>query len=563
MPKKNLRTCVTPNGAFRFGVHRPAFSVANLRQEDFLVTLGQFADGSLHGNSRNFPESAVNEPAADPIYEIANPFPFRGATFIPRSWAETKVDHPERIALPPTAAASMTDGIEKWLGARLGDRERAALFAALPPAVCLALAANSTDPADLVILAGQSCELLFGTPAGKPTGLRYRTDEGGRVQAVIHDHTLFEVVVNNPHLPDEYKEVMVLRPGVQGGSEIVGDWRTDGSHVFEYLRRNSYIPWGHYAANMAHDAIRYSAADLIPNDMAGMRRLYYQRTFCRLAADLGLALPATRRLIDLEELEALRQDILGKMAEAGPEALQFSATLWGWNYGFDCAANGYRLHASHQMIHQQFAMLPSAITAYESGEVGDGSPAVSDCRVSGDRLFQPYGCGDLIHDCITDYRNQTGSSFFEDYLSAIRGNTRLDGRRDVEASLIVHEDDHVVLFVPKAQVSQWELQMMTRAPVGNILEADSDTRQALDAGILIALRLLTALGARMVTSIEYPKRFGAAVDQRLLYSFLPKLPYAPGAFSEAQLRFICGHYPEDFARACRSKLAVYMGAGRG
>jgi hypothetical protein len=24
-----------------------------------------------------------------------------------------------------------------------------------------------------------------------------------------------------------------------------------------------------------------------------------------------------------------------------------------------------------------------------------------------------------------------------------------------------------------------------------------------------------------------------------------------GAFSEAELRFICGHYPEDFAACCR------------
>ena len=101
------------------------------------------------------------------------------------------------------------------------------------------------------------------------------------------------------------------------------------------------------------------------------------------------------------------------------------------------------------------------------------------------------------------------------------------------------------------------MQLVPTRPLGNILEADLATRRALDEGMLIAMRILTGLGARMITSIEYPKRFGATTDQRLLYSFLPKLPYAPGAFSEAQLRFICGHYPEDFARACRMKLAVY------
>jgi len=42
--------------------------------------------------------------------------------------------------------------------------------------------------------------------------------------------------------------------------------------------------------------------------------------------------------------------------------------------------------------------------------------------------------------------------------------------------------------------------------------------------------------------------------QRLLYAFLPKLPWSMGGFSEAQGRFICGHYPEDFAVACRRQL---------
>lgn len=541
MRKKTIRTCVTPAGTFRYGVHRPSYTVANLRSGDYPATLGHFADGSPHANRRNFPAGAVDEPAADWIYEISNPFPFRGATFIARSWAESKVDHPERIALTPPAAVSMSAVFDKWQAAGLEAEQRAALFADLPPVVHMALAANSTDPADLVILARQSCHLLFDEQGKEPCGLRYQEDAQGRVRPVIHEHALFEVVANNPHLPAAFKEAMVLRPGVQGASEIVGEWQTDASHVFEYLRRNSYIPWGHYAANMANDAVRYRIADLVPADMAGMRHLYYQRTFVRLAADLGLAIPA-RRLIPARELETLRQAILRKMATMDDEQLPFSSTLWGWNYGFDCAANGYRLHASHQMIHQQFSLLPSALASLESGS-SNSSPDPA--------ALQPYGCGDLIHDFITDYADHCGSSFFNDYLAAIHGNSRLDGRLDREGSLIVHANEQVILFVPKAQVSQWELQMMTVAPVGNILEADPATRDALDAGILLALRTLTALGARMITSIEYPKRFGAATDQRLLYSFLPKLPYAPGAFSEAQLRFICGHYPEDFARACR------------
>jgi len=96
---------------------------------------------------------------------------------------------------------------------------------------------------------------------------------------------------------------------------------------------------------------------------------------------------------------------------------------------------------------------------------------------------------------------------------------------------------------------------MPVTPAGNIVEADQNLRESIDAAILTAMRILTRMGARMITVIEYSKRLGSGeTGQRLLYSFLPKMPQAPGAFSEAQLRWINGHYPEDFARACRMRL---------
>jgi hypothetical protein len=77
--------------------------------------------------------------------------------------------------------------------------------------------------------------------------------------------------------------------------------------------------------------------------------------------------------------------------------------------------------------------------------------------------------------------------------------------------------------------------------------------------MFVSLRALWAMGAKMVTSIEYSKRFDSPdTGQRLLYSFLPRLPYSPGAFSEAQLRWIDGHYPEDFAGVCRSKVSSIL-----
>jgi hypothetical protein len=129
------------------------------------------------------------------------------------------------------------------------------------------------------------------------------------------------------------------------------------------------------------------------------------------------------------------------------------------------------------------------------------------------------------------------------------------GRYDLVADLVVYEDEHVMLFVPKAQTSQWELQLVTLDEVGNILEADSSVRASLNRGIITAMRVLTRMGARMITVIEFPKRIGVTdIDQRLLYSFLPKIPYSMGAFSEAQQRYINGHYPEDFATVCRLQL---------
>jgi hypothetical protein len=371
--------------------------------------------------------------------------------------------------------------------------------------------------------------------------LLYARDGRGRLRPVIHDEQLFDAVANNPCLPDAYKEVMVLRPGVQGNSEIVGDWnRTDGAgaptHIFEYLRTNSYIPWGHYAANMAQDAVRYDAAGLSAADIQGLRGLYYQRTYLRLAEQLAIPLPKGRRPLESGDLEHLRKTILERLEAPEAPLLRFNATLWGWNYGYDFAPTRYRLHASHQQIHQQFALVPRKV----EGPAEKSTPLSS------------YACGDLVADLCHAFRQGHGSAFFDAYLQAIRTNTRLDGRSDLATSLVVHAADEVMLFVPKAQTSQWELQIMPTRPVGNVLEADPSLRKALDRALHLAMKTLAGLGARMVTVIEYSKRFDAAHgDQHLLYALLPRLPESPGAFSEAQLRWINGHYPEDFAAACR------------
>jgi len=533
-----LRTCVDPSGGFVYGVHHPRFTVANLRKNDDIARLGFFDDGRPYDNRANFPAGNLDEPEADTIFEVPNPFPFRGTTYIAKSWADEKARDPSAIRLPEPTPFSFSSTVVQWMGKSTLPPERVEeIFRSLPGPVRLAVAGSSTDPQDLVCLAELSCEFIHDDSGTFPAGLRYRTDEKGDAVPVIHDRMLFEILANNRRLPDTYKKVMALHPGAQGKSEIVGE--QDGAvHVFEYLRRNSYIPWGHYAANMAHDAVRYRIRDLSLADMAALRHLYYQRSFIRVADELGVLKPKGRESLSSDGLEDLRRIIVDALSSpVKRRGLNFNRTLWGWNFGFDYAPSGYRLHASHQQVHQQFAMVPATMEA--AGRPGQAMSA--------------FACGDLVADFIETYQKQTGRDFFEAYIQAIGQNRRMDEKKD-NAGLIVYSDDQVMLFVPKAQTSQWELQLMTVKPVGNILEADTRTRDAIDFAMLLAMRVLEDLGARMMHAIEYSKPLNdPRAGQRLLYAFLPRLPESPGAFSEAQLRWISGHYPEDFAEACRNR----------
>ncbi len=535
---ERYRNCVTPEGVFLYGIHKPSYSVKNLRQLTSTSQLGRCDDGTIIENRRNFPSGDVHVDTATWIFEIANPLPFRGVTFIDKSWADARAAEPSKIHLikrPPLSFHSF-----------LRERDMdAGLTGDLPRPLLLCLATCSTDTADLARLAELCCEFVFAED-GEVAGLSYSRTTNGHCRADIHDHDLFEAVANNPVLPDSYKKAMVLRPGAQGASEIVGEYRSgDTSHIYEYLRRNSYIAGGHFAANMAEDAVRYSITSLSSTDMDGLRHLYYQRMYIRLAQMLGIDRDG-ENFSGEEDLEQLRLDLLETIDNGGSANL---ATLWGWNFGFDYSPTDYRLHASHQQIHQQYAVIPDTVEGY-SGTLD--KPATT---------LPAFSCGDMVTAAIDDYHRHTGSSLFHDHVRAMAANTRLDGREDLPASLIVWEDENAAVFVPKAQTSQWELQIMTKADrnglfAGNILETDTAGRLSLNRAILASQQALACLGARMVTSIEYAKRLGdrRRFDQPLLYSLLPKLPYSMGAFSEAQLRFINSHYPEDFAAVCRKQL---------
>ncbi|WP_136806846.1 hypothetical protein [Desulfosediminicola flagellatus] len=538
-----IRSSVTPEGKFIYGIHKPQYTVTNLRDNTHIQSLGHIEGSIIVDNARNFPEDDINVTNADWIFEIPNPFPFKGVTYIDKEWADATACDYSRIRIKTPEPVSFSELLQK-------SGSEMSLLQQLPEPMQLALATCSTDPKDLIQLAEISCK-IEKDDEGRVTGLGYRKNTDGSIRPVMHKHMLFEAVANNPHLPQEYKVAMVLRPGAQGGSEIVGEIPSENeTHVYEYLRRNSYIAGGHYAANMAEDASRYSIQELSQQDMDGLRHLYYQRIYVRLAKEIGINAPEEQRKFTNNELEDLRNKITVKLKET-PE-IPSTATLWGWNFGFDYAPSKYRLHASHQQIHQQYAMIPESVEGYT------GNLEASQFSM------ETYGCGDLVAEVIRHYRAVYNREFFVDYLSAIENNTRMDERTVLESSLIVWRDENVIVFVPKAQTSQWELQLMTidnkhGMPTGNILEADSSMRNSLNRGIFAAQKALAGIGAKMVTSIEYPKRIGKRGEpgQPLMYAFLPRLPESPGAFSEAQLRFINGTYPEDFAAVLRTQLLQY------
>ncbi len=533
-----MRTCVTPEGQFRVAVHAPSYKVANLRRESHVQELGRDENGHVIRNSSNFPDHDINVQEGKTIYEVANAFPFRGATFIDSGWAGRAAENHAQICIPRNKEYSTS----KTLAKHLSEEQVREILVALPLSIRYSIAATSTDASELVLLADTCCRFVRDT-AGRPVGLKYEKHCSG-LRPVITDFELFETIANNPALPDTYKVVMVLRPGVQGSSEIVGDYRSSQTHVYEYLRSNSYIPWGHYAANFAQDCIRYAIEQVSREDMRGLRHLYYQRVYVQMAANLGIRLSQLRdKQYNAPELEALREKILD--ARRKQDNIPNAATLWGWNFGYDFSGTGYRLHASHQMIHQQYAF------------VHDSAPTLT-----GGSLV-PFSNGDMVAETIQQYQDENNSDFFTDYLRALQSNSRIDHRNGPD-SLIVWQDANVLLFVPKAQVSQWELQIMVTAdwenqPVGNVFEASYEVRESLDTALLYAQRALAGLGARMVTSVEFSKRFFLDNGQRLVYSLLPKLPWSMGGFSESQYRFICGHYPEDFAEACRKSLAKDRG----
>ena len=550
MKQDIFRTCIDPSGVFICALHQPSYEVVNLRQTDALAVLGHDSDGNAINNQANFPRGDLAINNASRVCEIPNAFPFWGATYILYDQARQFSKDPEQFRFtrcdeesdkPSPLLKDLLDGCLK------GSNEKIYSLKDLPRSVLLSLAQTSKDRELLKAIAHLACKFEMDSNQD-PVGVKYEIGKQGRPKPVLFDQELFEVLGNNIACPDNYKLAMVLIPGIQGTSPIVGEY-TSGvqTHIWEYLRADSYIPWGHYASNMAHDCVRYRAKGLLPEDVTGLRHLYYQRVYTQMAINLNIAQGVARKdknTLSAHELESLRQAVVKEVAnrlEKGEE-LPYTATLWGWNYGFDFSPSGYRLHASHQQIHQQFALIPPNVKSIDTEDTGSKS-------------VPTYAVGDQVALFTVLYEKSYGRPFFKTYLRAIRSNKRLDKKEDLASSLIVYENENVMVHIPKAQRSQGEVQIMTTCSVGNVLEAGPEVRNSLDQCIRLVIRTLDRLGARMVTAYEISKRFNNPdMDQRLFYCFLPRLPGSPGAFSERQERWITGHYPEDYAKAFRKAM---------
>ncbi|MGA7278490.1 MAG: hypothetical protein WBW79_11165, partial [Desulfocapsaceae bacterium] len=137
-----MRTCISPEQCFIFGIHKPSYRVPNLRSRTRIERLGRDTEGGAVENRLNYPDQKVDVAQAEWIYEVANPFPFRGTTYIGKTWADRNADNPDRIRLPEQPAVSLSETLN-------AQQLPAELISALPRPLLLALAATSTDGTDL------------------------------------------------------------------------------------------------------------------------------------------------------------------------------------------------------------------------------------------------------------------------------------------------------------------------------------------------------------------------------------------------------------------------------
>ncbi len=93
MNELSVRTCISTSGEFVYGIHKPDYTVVNLRGKDHITTLGHIDGKTAVENKINFPANDVTIDNADWVFEISNSFPFMGATFILKSSADKRIEN--------------------------------------------------------------------------------------------------------------------------------------------------------------------------------------------------------------------------------------------------------------------------------------------------------------------------------------------------------------------------------------------------------------------------------------------------------------------------------------
>ncbi len=120
---KRIESSVTPEGQFKYGIHKPNYSVTNLRQTANLDTLGTDETGNCVGNKKNFPDNNVVVKDADWIFEIPNPLPFKGRTYIDKVWADNSANNYERICIQAPKKVSLSSTLrDEKIESSLNDK---------------------------------------------------------------------------------------------------------------------------------------------------------------------------------------------------------------------------------------------------------------------------------------------------------------------------------------------------------------------------------------------------------------------------------------------------------
>lgn len=97
MNKNFLQTGVAATGEFIYGIHKPKYTASNLRQNDYIITLGHGPDHTEIDNTDNFPADNIHVASSAWVFGIPNAFPFMGAGFVLKTYADGATGNANRF----------------------------------------------------------------------------------------------------------------------------------------------------------------------------------------------------------------------------------------------------------------------------------------------------------------------------------------------------------------------------------------------------------------------------------------------------------------------------------